>query len=688
MARQMHVSVFLLLLLLLFAQLYGTRGILAEQSTGVVRELPRKGQGASQAYTVSTTDRKFIRIHASTEDLTKGKYCSGWGDPIPDFTGSVIRCPHWYVLTENMKAALKGTILPAAIKLHADRVLVDRVSSPLKVPEFKEDSICKNFTVPEHHRNEGVNDADMVVYVAARPVDPFGVPCAYDENSGRPVAGAINVQLYPLKVQRYNVRRIAHEIAHALGFDYQLFVKKNMVSEVTLGGERKRVVVNSSQTKKKAREYYDCNNLDGLELGFLFNSNEISSHWAWRNANDDLMSSGYRFGAMHYSVLTMSVFEDLNFYTVNWGMAESITWGNKTGCEFFGSECKDEDDTKYPREFCSRKGIDLSCTADRLGLAGCDPYAEDRYPNEDYTRCMVRAHGLMVTEDQLHSLLCSETPTFDLSGSITADDSLCLDAEEYNITVEERGEVSKFATNGVCARVSCDKGKVKVMYAGISEWQECPEGRTMEVKRSDSDTPITLKCPKYSEVCTIAPDGSSRLPLVIPPGEKPETIPSLPQAAPTPPAPTAHPPKPDPVQGKGSTQPTTRTTGTDRRNTDIHSGTVPSQSVEKSASTESGNKGRQKRDNTNAAGSANENTDASSSSSSSSSSLPSGSHPIGGTNTADSATTAISLSKEGPPSPQAPGEINLRLGTDGTPAAAYVLHVVFLIMAVALAVPL
>ncbi|KAH9586408.1 Peptidase M8 [Trypanosoma melophagium] len=296
-----------------------------------------------------------------------------------------------------MKAALKGTILPAAIKLHADRVLVDRVSSPLKVPEFKEDSICKNFSVPEHHRNGGVNDADMVVYVAARPVDPFGVPCAYDENSGRPVAGAINVQLYPLKVQRYNVRRIAHEIAHALGFDYQLFVKKNMVSEVTL--------------------------------------------------------------------------------------------------------------------------------ADRLGLAGCDPYAEDRYPNEDYPRCMVRAHGLMVTEDQLHSLLCSETPTFDLSGSITADDSLCLDAEEYNITVEERGEVSKFATNGVCARVSCDKGKVKVMYAGISEWQECPEGRTMEVKRSDLDTPITLKCPKYSEVCTVAPDGSSRLPLVIPPGEKPATPP-------------------------------------------------------------------------------------------------------------------------------------------------------------------
>ncbi|ORC84499.1 surface protease GP63, partial [Trypanosoma theileri] len=167
MPRQMHVSLFLLLLL--FVQLCSTSGILAEESTEVVLELPVKGEDASQAYTVYTKGRKLIRINTSTRDLQNTKkYCSKEGMSIWDFEGNPIKCHNYNVLkTEDMQY-LKNDVLPAAVKLHADRLLVDRVNGSLVVPEFEEDSLCSYFTVPPSHHCKGVNNTDMVLYVAAK----------------------------------------------------------------------------------------------------------------------------------------------------------------------------------------------------------------------------------------------------------------------------------------------------------------------------------------------------------------------------------------------------------------------------------------------------------------------------------------------------------------------------------------
>ncbi|ORC81207.1 surface protease GP63, partial [Trypanosoma theileri] len=520
MTRQMHVSLFFLLLLFLFVQLCSTSGILAEeQSTEVVQEVPKEGQGASWGYTIVTTNRTFIRINTSTEDLTEDKYCTAVGEVIKDFKEEDAQCQGHFVLSEKMKKTFLDTILPAAIKLHADRLLVDPVEGPLKVPEFEEGSVCKNFTVPPKHRKEGVENADMVLYVAARPENAFGVPCAYDDKSGRPVAGAINVQIYPLKIQRYNVRRVAHEIAHALGFDYKVFEKNNMVAKIESNDRKGRVVVNSNQTKKMTQKYYNCNELEGLELGYVDKVHTPAwSHLAWRNTNDDLMSFMYLFGAMHYSALTMSVFDDLPFYTVNWGMEESMSWGNQSGCELFKSECKAEDATKYPGRFCDinkDKNV-FSCTSDRLGFGTCKQHGDDRHP-ENKQKCFVSEsviHPYYEKGKDHMFLLCSEIPLFNFPGSIFGNnDSLCLDTEEYSAEVSENGEMG---LTGICARVSCDEGKVRVMYDGISGWQDCSENTSIEVNHPDSSNIIKIKCPKYSEVCTIFSDGSSLLPQIEP----------------------------------------------------------------------------------------------------------------------------------------------------------------------------
>ncbi|RNF00637.1 surface protease GP63 [Trypanosoma cruzi] len=80
--------------------------------------------------------------------------------------------------------------VPAAVKLHADRLLVRPLESPLVVPPFATGSVCSWFTVPDGHCSTGVVNADLVLCVAAVPGGVWALPCVTLED-GRPDAGAM-----------------------------------------------------------------------------------------------------------------------------------------------------------------------------------------------------------------------------------------------------------------------------------------------------------------------------------------------------------------------------------------------------------------------------------------------------------------------------------------------------------------
>ncbi|ESL08125.1 surface protease GP63 [Trypanosoma rangeli SC58] len=191
MRRQLHATPFLSLAVFLLLLMHGAGGCLAAahrraldegmwggvrpSATAVLRELPRKGQGATQAYTVAEAEEGKrdwvpIRIAVSTEDLTDpSKHCTKEKEKKPDFKGQESECTKTDILTPEMTKTLVGEILPVAVKLHAERLLVQRAKSPLVVPSFEAGhEVCQYFTVPEAHHKAGVKDADMVLYVASR----------------------------------------------------------------------------------------------------------------------------------------------------------------------------------------------------------------------------------------------------------------------------------------------------------------------------------------------------------------------------------------------------------------------------------------------------------------------------------------------------------------------------------------
>ncbi|ESL05448.1 hypothetical protein TRSC58_06903 [Trypanosoma rangeli SC58] len=170
----------------------------------------------------------------------------------------------------------------------------------------------------------------MVLYVAAAPRGVWALPCATLE-SGRPVVGVVNVAPADLFHGRLATRIAAHEIAHALGFAYGNMVAGRMVRNVTgVRGRKLSVVVGSTNAAMAAREHYDCDDIQGMELNdFNGDGTALESHWSKRNAKDELMAP--LGGAGYYTELTLAAFADLGYYKANWAMAEPRGWGQAVG---------------------------------------------------------------------------------------------------------------------------------------------------------------------------------------------------------------------------------------------------------------------------------------------------------------------------------------------------------------------
>ncbi|EKF30741.1 surface protease GP63, putative, partial [Trypanosoma cruzi marinkellei] len=272
--------------------------------TAVVREVPRKGQGAMQAYTVATPDDddsawRPIRIEVFTEELKSTKtrketFCKEAGKTCDNVFGERVECEAGHLFSDEKKELYNTKILPGAVKLHAERLLVKPTGNKVEVPSNM-GSPCHMFTVPNEHRSGGVLGADFIIYAAAGPSSTErtavrGVTCITLGDS-RPSIGAMNFDPKYMTDTAWSVRVAAHEIAHALGFSQEKLDENRIeISEKLVRGRERRMVA-GKHVKAKAQAHFDCNSLEGMEL-----EDEDDAlarkvpHWKERHARDELMA--------------------------------------------------------------------------------------------------------------------------------------------------------------------------------------------------------------------------------------------------------------------------------------------------------------------------------------------------------------------------------------------------------------
>ncbi|ORC76918.1 surface protease GP63, partial [Trypanosoma theileri] len=481
----------------------------------VVREVPKRGQGAWQTYTVAELTAgvtgkedenkgwESLRINVSHKDLDdEKKYCKDQNQKAKSFwSGNEEQCKDEDVLNDEKKKELIEKILPEAIKLHTDRLLVKPMKTPWNVIPFENTNFCSHFTIPKKDDGklkvdeEKLPETNFMLYVATgsrgnNAPRSWALTCAVDANdNNRPIIGAMRVNPKNIAFGKGIVRLLAHELGHALGFDYERMNERGMITVRDIRGED-RIVVKSNKTLMKAKEHYDCDTMEGVELQVtngIDNNGPNCTHWTQRYAKDELMSIT-KFSVVYenigyYTALTIAAFEDMGFYKGKFEMAENMSWGRGAGCELIKGTYKEELEKKYPNMFCKYEGKSL-CASNRMGMGTCS----ERESNNGDINFVTQNEFALCTSKEL-------TPGY----GVGRPDSWCLDTDD----LVRRNNDENSTSYGVCGEVRCDTGFVEVRFDDKDEWHKCDEeDQTFKPNMAAAFDYVSgkVKCPKYSEV--------------------------------------------------------------------------------------------------------------------------------------------------------------------------------------------
>ncbi|KAK7199434.1 major surface protease gp63 [Novymonas esmeraldas] len=452
-----------------------------------------------------------IRIAVFTYDVDdSSRYCTEAGQLRPDMKGNTVTCEPDDVLTDVKKQTLLEFLIPSAVRLHEERLSVQRESGNIVVdPNTHQDSDCRHFSILDSHMREGVANVDFVLYVAAGPtldtMMAWALTCQYFAN-GRPSVGVANVSPKYITDDPQAMRVVAHETLHALGFNYPVFKEQGMVDYVdSLRGKSDVPVITSPRVVAQARAHFGCKEQTFLELEDMGGEGTALSHWKHRSMKDDLMAP-YTVAGI-YSAITIAAMEDMGFYKGNYAMAEPMMYGRNAGCELLTEKCVVNGVSQFPEMFCgSDNYADLVCASDRLGVGDCNivnhdlplppqfRYFSDATLGGEYDEMDYCPYVQPFSETK-----CSFDGR-DLKGSVYGAMSRCLDAPAG---FAESGRSS--AQYGLCAEVHCGTTTTySVKVKGATMYTRCKPGTTLPLSLLSptfSDGHIT--CPPYDSVCGI-----------------------------------------------------------------------------------------------------------------------------------------------------------------------------------------
>ncbi|CAJ0594957.1 unnamed protein product [Cylicocyclus nassatus] len=125
------------------------------------------------------------------------------------------------------------------------------------------------------------------------------------------------------------------------------------------------------KVKEEAQMHFKCEDLEGAEVESQGGPGTAGSHWEKRVFENEAMS-GVATQVYAVSRLTLALFEDSGWYTVNYSKADKMEWGYRMGCEFAKRSClswmKRNRNNPYP--FCIELQ-DTRCSTDRKAKVRC-----------------------------------------------------------------------------------------------------------------------------------------------------------------------------------------------------------------------------------------------------------------------------------------------------------------------------
>lgn len=205
-------------------------------------------------------------------------------------------------------------------------------------------------------------------------------------SDGYPAAGRLHLESASFASQSFEdiLSTSIHEVAHILAFNPSLYEYFDYSGDVYEDGTQRGKTVTRIVTdtvKEKARDAFDCNDMDGLELELSGGSGTVGAHWDKRLMHNDFMVADGDIQDVVYSDITMALFEDSGWYKVDYDYTTSIIWGKNEGCDFLEDKCIKDDETPAFSEFCVDNTIER-CDYMHLHKGACNIYEVGNIPSQ------------------------------------------------------------------------------------------------------------------------------------------------------------------------------------------------------------------------------------------------------------------------------------------------------------------
>ncbi|EGR33968.1 leishmanolysin family protein, putative [Ichthyophthirius multifiliis] len=230
-------------------------------------------------------------------------------------------------------------------------------------------SPCLNVQVPLKDQTLGVPNSDLHLYITYID-NPYSSVlssasfCAVDPILKRPTFGRIQYNIGILISQissnekfENRVETTIHEMLHVLGFSqfsmpywidpstksfYGQTFRDKILTQRTIRNLTTDILY-SQNVLQTTRKYYDCENLEGMQLENQGGQGSVGSHWERTILLNEIMTAESIPTQAPLSIFTIALLKDTGFYQdVNENFSSKIKWGKGRGCDFFQSACKSQ----------------------------------------------------------------------------------------------------------------------------------------------------------------------------------------------------------------------------------------------------------------------------------------------------------------------------------------------------------
>ena len=394
--------------------------------------------------------------------------------------------------------------------------------------KFEDDTIlkkCDSSIITSSTLKNGVV-ADMVIIPLIVPQEQLGEnviaaagACAFaNKLNNRPAVGVVylgsKISFDKDNSMVYASHILLHELTHALVFSpilFSYFPSQHEYKNVIWQGQKKTLVI-TPKVVEVARKHYGCDTLEGVELEDQGGQGSALAHWESRIMLGDYMIST-DFQERAISEITLALFEDSGWYQVNYNLTGGLfRFGKNEGCQFLENLCIINEQSYFPREFCTESRANRCMTGHTSKgfcylVSGLDIPIQYRYftdpskggfPAADY--CPVVVPTTISSTTSYFGSHCKhgENNTLPQSlGDYLGSNSVCIESsltKKDDITVSEyKGKITP-----KCHQIECNY-ETNSFSINVTNINFVCDQKGKILTHSDFDG--QLACPDFERVC-------------------------------------------------------------------------------------------------------------------------------------------------------------------------------------------